>query len=831
MPHSTPAPQHERAPQAEHDRATEELDAAVKASQRSALKEAEQRERRAQEEEQRLLALSATEDEQRRRHQEEEEQALQQAIAASEKEEREVQERRQRQQEEEDRQAQIFLEESRQSALREDEERVKREHAEILARSKREAEEEEMRRLQAKEEAKRMEEAAIQESLREMQDEWQRREEADNAANEFIKQGGMHGTASYWQHLQHEKAYDLAVAMEAQLSLGDLAAAGPSRATGRRPLPQTPVVAAREAGVERSQQHRSEAVRGQNAIEEEWEPTDDDSQGDANEADADDDPFTDNAEAPPTYDEVRVDRPPEAPISIPDHIRFAPPAGVTASGSSETVYISARREEKTAAYAEGRSSTAERSLPTINEATTSRDSLNSVQPMRREDTRSSHTSTRSQGSPAASSQSGVPLSLTPSTSNQTQSTLPTPPTTEQEHSTGDSPQVPGAEYLQRAMKATGFGYCSEPFSPNVSSLGSYADGRFPNTIQLRAPPLDGTLYQEKAFFVIRAPSWKSLLRAMAWYGNTRIEAGPEEVVDSPQGLSLLVDIEFVTPVKADLSKPRAAQASVCFSLMQRSTSTHPVMEPYHYALKNASRALDASYVRQGSTRRVISLPRQAPKLPIEMVRLAQHMHAAHTFSAACPSTGSTALHSPRDLHHAVEKHDIGYVAKVQRLRYSSAATGAASGSSVFPSARAVMASAKRNSGIGSFAPHRSGSADADARDDGRNLRLGALVEQRNGDDEYDDDADADDDEDADGPDDLDAGAVQIVAGPEGEHGRISRMRARVRRRLAKRAGDPRIADEDLESWISTCSERGARGAVRSALDADCVSSLRPCSAI
>ena len=109
------------------------------------------------------------------------------------------------------------------------------------------------------------------------------------------------------------------------------------------------------------------------------------------------------------------------------------------------------------------------------------------------------------------------------------------------------------------MKGTDFGYSNEPFSPDL--IMDEDKMYFPSVIQLKGAEADGSLREPKAYFVIQAPSWKMLLRALAWYGNTRIEAGPEDVADSSKAIKMRLELEFVTPSKVDASLTSKQQES------------------------------------------------------------------------------------------------------------------------------------------------------------------------------------------------------------------------------------------------------------------------------
>lgn len=321
------------------------------------------------------------------------------------------------------------------------------------------------------------------------------------------------------------------------------------------------------------------------------------------------------------------------------------------------------------------------------------------------------------------------------------------------------------DFSQTTMPGTDFGYACEPFAPELfvsPKSANVVDGklRFPNVIQLTRPADDasgitrGT--DKSSFFTIRAPSWKGLLRAMAWYGNTTITAGPQEVADAALAaeapgarpgaelLHLSVEVEFVTPSRLPDgalnsmmgagSSGRAAHVSLCISLF---TKARAQRTPLAKVLRDTSRSLDASYLRRGSARRVIALPKAAPSLPLGMVVLAQHVHAAHRFSAACPTTSSKALHSPRDLHHAIEAHDTHYIGK---LALAANAAGSAAG--------------KSSSQVSINVSAEAGEVTA-----------------------FDDDA-------------------------EEGLGTVGRLAARVKRRLKKRGGDGAVVDESLQSWIT-----------------------------
>jgi hypothetical protein len=766
-----------------------DLEAVLKASEASALEETRLREQRKREEEEHWRAVQASEEEERRRAKAEEEE-LRLVLAASQRDEEEAQGRRLEQQRQEEEHRLVLLEESRQMALREDENRIRRAHAELLERSRREAEEVARLRRQEEERMYAIESAALEESRREMEEEWRRRDEEERAMAEYSRQGGKVGEAGYWQHLQQDQAYDLALEMNRNMSISNEGAS--SSRPSRRPLPPTPGLAALAAGVESPAAQEGEI---------EWDHADTSGESD------EEDPFGDSAEAPPSYDDVRTDRPPEAPDSIPDHIRFAPPPTTATATHSNTLDVPFTvRSEKSPVSANATPRAVVRDLPIVSAQidslaapTTSSNSLpaQNWQPSAKSVRNAESADTLGSIVAESSTHRALPdllsvdsslssLSRTESHSTTMSSShLSTDHTPSKHHRSIDptsssttlsstlssaeaSSTSSGTSLQQRTMKGTDFGYTNEPFSPNLSlKEGGSGKKYFPNVVTLKK--VQASLKEERGFFTIRAPSWKMLLRALAWYGNTRIEAGPEEVADSSRSLKLRVEVEFVTPTKTELGTGKSADAwktahvSMCVSLFDLSKPKNEdgsSSSSLAAELKRSSRSLDASYLRTGSTRRVITLPSsQPPVLPLSMVRLAQHLHQAHVFSAACPSTSQTALHSPRDLTRAIDRHDINYMAKMQRLRKE--------------------------------AGQHEGQEASDARLKSSKSRLSE--EEGEGGEE-------DDDED----DTLDSGAVEVFDGKEVSASSMSRMKAKMKRKLAKRSGDSNAVDQDLESWISEC---------------------------
>lgn len=239
------------------------------------------------------------------------------------------------------------------------------------------------------------------------------------------------------------------------------------------------------------------------------------------------------------------------------------------------------------------------------------------------------------------------------------------------------------------------------------------------------------------FFTIRCGSWRLLLRTLAWLGNTCVEAGPSEVADAAheqRTWMLRMEVEFVTPSisssggfrrtsASSLLAPEhygvgeypqgatlqdivkraeerlsdterhqglAACVSLCISLVPhlgergkgKATATPT-------ALPDSERHLDMSYLQRGSSRKVLKLPPSSMglspmmttkvkggfDLPCTLITLAQNLQKAHRFSAACPTSGYTARHTPRDLYHIIDAHDEKFVKKLQQADGGGSAAG------------------------------------------------------------------------------------------------------------------------------------------------------------
>lgn len=751
-----------------------DLEAVLRASEASALEETRLREERQREEDEHWRAMRVSEEEEKRLRQKEEEE-MRQVLKASQRDEEEAQRRRLENQREEEEHRRLMLEESRQIALREDEERIQKAHADLIERSRREAEELAQKKRMEEERMQAMEAAAIEESRREMEEEWRRRDEQEKAMAEFAKRGGKQGEAAYWQQVSNEQAYGLALEMDRTLSFNNEGSTS-SRPSSRRPLPPTPGAAAFAAGVENRSSHPIHQNGTLGEIDQSWnhpedEFMDDDSDGE--------DPFGDQAEALPTYDEIRTDRPPEAPEVIPEHVRFARPQ-VLEPSHSNTIAMPLVQPEKTpiSANTTPRAQTRDLELAVAASSSTvedlSRSSLPA--PLRTAPRRPSNLQAMSppvacldepeaieERLPAIVQQQQIPprhesmmRTNSRSTISSTHSTGEHLTSLESPSPTSDTSTSRAPLLQQRAMKGTDFGYCQEPFSPHLSLQDGEEDKKqFPSMIRLKDTRADGTLREGKAYFVVRAYSWKMLLRALAWYGNTGVEFESEEIANATTPLKLRLEVEFVTPTKVDPSMNaqsdfnKNAHVAMCMSLIHPNSTLKPSDAILATALKQSSLALDATYLRRGATRRIITLPSNAPVLPLALVRLAQHLHQAHVFSAACPSTSHVALHSPRDLTRAIDKHDFSYLIKVKKLRKEQQVAVGASSSN----------------------PHSAGQkAGRQREDDDEQLHEG----------------------------EVEAFGEEDSAGT----GKMSRVKAKVLRKLAKRSGESNAVDQDLESWIS-----------------------------
>ncbi|SPO22811.1 uncharacterized protein UTRI_01489 [Ustilago trichophora] len=813
-----------------------EMEDAIKASLQSAQQEDELRKRelREQQELDRIYAKTAEENELQRRLAQEEEQLLQKVLEDSRRE-AEVQSQRSTQDEA------LLLEESRQSALRQREQDARLE-AEMLEAAKLAStthEEQRRKELDAMHDA---EKRALQLSLQEQEDEWARRESAERSLLEFLDHRGidrsatplssaMHSAsastsqsststtsmlqqasssyaassasnsndleAEYWRFAGHDEAYKLALQMQ-QASLTDAhhrqAEPGPSTSRMRRPLPQTPQFSAHSHGFG---EHPTESTGKQ-------DPRPTSSQ-----------PVTLHAldDAPPAYAEATQ------PGSCSNNPAMRYPEKASSSRYDAATLQDLSRpvlQHRSSSSSSGRSHL-EGPLAPLSPGPSLAAAPNLASP-------SPTPSGSEESSPAPQAATASPSIPERGSSQKTPAS---------KRSSVSASSIAPEQRGQRALAGIEFGYSGLPFAPNLdksrlpsvqsatatastsSSSTSVSSTKtlFPSSIELSSLTTKSTTDSASRFFVIRAHSWKSLLRAIAWYGNSRVEASPEEVAAASDRRSrclLRAEVEFVTPTRVDLGygvaeyaraaqstgsmpkNPSPAHVALCLSLLPLSSAKSSssgeasawLKSDEYQVIKRESRRLDAYYAGRGSTRRLIQLARQPPALPVALVQVAQLLHASHTFSAACPSSGSTARHSPRDLHHAIERHDEGFVRKQKAML--AAGSALASQSNGLASTSSLASSNPR---LSMQLPSRASSSTDLNRD-------------------ADDDDDVDDDDEEHDFNDFSLLEHGLTADGSFDAqdkvlmGKRQRLKAKVKRRLAKRNSDGRVVDEDLATWIT-----------------------------
>ncbi|CBQ70301.1 conserved hypothetical protein [Sporisorium reilianum SRZ2] len=789
-----------------------EMDDAIQVSLRSAQQEDERRHREEQEQQelQRIYAANAEENDRQRRLAQEEEQLLQKAIEDSRRD-AEEQSQRNRYKEE------LLLEESRQYELRQREQSAKLE-AQMLEAAKLASSEQEEQTRRERDAMHDAEKRALHLSLQEQEEEWARRESAERSLLEFLDQrrNGDHLASSsgsskqpqastssaaaedldaeYWRFAGHDEAYQLALQMQ-RASLADSnARSRTSTSRTRRPLPRTPEAQER---TDETGDALFGSARKQDRAPSSSQPAT---------------LYTDTQDAPPAYSEAAQPGPSNsstvhAPAARPPE--KAPPTrydAATLANLSRPV-LQHRSSSSSSAYSHSQGSDVTQS-PRASFGGASQQSLVSPPSTSAEESSSAPQSAAASPSiPQRGSSHSTPASKRFSTS-----------------SSSIAPEQRG----QRALAGLDFGYCSLPFSDKLdrsplpssqssstlasassasgsTSTSSTSKALFPAAIELSSVTKKSTSdagLPRCSFFVLRAHSWKSLLRAIAWYGNSRVEAAPGEVAAASDRRShclLRAEVEFVTPTRVDMGygvgeyaraaqntgsmpkNPSPAHVALCLSLLPLSASKSSssgeasawLKSEEYQIIKRESRRLDAWYAGRGSTRRLIQLARQPPALPVVMVQIAQLLHASHTFSAACPSSGSTARHSPRDLHHAIERHDEGFVRKQQAMLTAGSALAAQSGTGT---------PLNQNPRLSMQGPSRT-----------------SVSSDLHGDDELDDD---DDDDEVDFNDFSLLADGSFDAQDKVLMGKRQRLKAKVKRRLAKRASDGRVVDEDLAAWIT-----------------------------
>lgn len=738
-----------------------EYEAAISASRASAEEEATRRARQEAQEEEEAKAISASQQEEALRRRKEEEEELVQVMEASRREHEE----KRRLKEEEER---IFMEESRQGALRDEEIRKRRETSQeqdVLERSRIEAEETKRRREAEEERMLEIEKMVMEESRKEQEEEWRRRDSEERAMlTGFQNNSNSQVEASYWDHhLRHDEAYKLALqfqeaslngrANQAQASTSTLPPL-PSSSNQRKrlPLPPTP-----ESSAQVHYQSHSHSKAAEARLDRPLPQID---------------PFGDHAEAPPAYEPAspspsttpaspiidvgsfealigtrgKDGRASAPPIEDEDDLdedemwvqqlsgngrtpsrssaRQASPAPSVSRPASiaEVMYSGEENGRLSVSNSDDRTSTPIPSRSSSSASTSRQDLTFSPRPSF---SSTAPTSLSNPPSPSIEKNHLAPESASTfgsriSSASHTPSPLPSPSlspavqspasppspstSTSASNSISEQPSTNTHVFKQTSLPGVDFGFARVPFSetlfiePRVSEGSSSqlptsdpsAKKTFPNTIQLTLPPLSGESLSTDpsnligvggrgSFFVLRAQSWRGLLRAAAWFGNTRIEAGPEEIADAAalakngkntsRNCRLKVEIEFVTPsrieagygigdygrysstlgtggvqalasaakARIEREKKSAAHVSLCLSLVRpmgstvgsNSSTSSNQQNPQGdllSILKGESRSLDSIYLARGSTRRVIYLPREPPSLPLGMVALAQHLH-------------------------------------------------------------------------------------------------------------------------------------------------------------------------------------------------------------
>lgn len=763
-------------PPPSHANRDADLEAALAASQASALEEQARRRQEDEEELRKLADLHRQEQEQQQRRNQqaqlEEDELLRRAMEESRAEE----ERWRREAQERERKA---LEESRLEAERE-------------AERRRKVDEEELQR-------------AMEASLRE---EWERRREAEEEERRLVDR--MRAEIEAEQRTRAEQSRRPAVASYRNSSPaeGRPSASGTSYAAtqrpaaapsvdaaprSRRPLPvpghQQPTTSL-ESTVQPSPLHSVEVETRSASSSPDRDGHDDVAEYD--DQDDGDDPFADTAEAPPAYENVGTDRPPEAPERAPtgfwDETRARRIREQRAAGnvSSEAPAATDPVEEKRRAEAAGRATAeAERqmAMPSTTETTSNDEPSTSrlaAVPVRVASLSPSVRARKPLPSPEAHTDAASEVQDTtalerprPQRDESDNSVVSTTSRSTAHFSPSDVETSTEAESSSAGQRRESVSSTKRPIVGQSTPIGidwGYSDiafgmklrsgprsnfyrgrrdsnssqvddetsqdetdaslnERFPNIITLTTGKtkakavLNGETSsltsQSSPYFTIRCGSWRLLLRSLAWLGNSIIEASPQEVADAAdQGQSplLRVEVEFVTPPKQGGSGGKSAAAygleefpsgatlqeviegardkltmrptacvSLCLSLL---------LQQDQHASQHAERELDMEYLKRGSSRTVLNLPpscmglgpalssfsmsyytdpaqvqRDTQKgltLPTSVIKMAEYLQRAHRFSAACPSSGYTARHSPRDLYHMITSHDDKFISKSQQ---------------------------------------------------------------------------------------------------------------------------------------------------------------------
>ena len=134
---------------------------------------------------------------------------------------------------------------------------------------------------------------------------------------------------------------------------------------------------------------------------------------------------------------------------------------------------------------------------------------------------------------------------------------------------------------------------------------------FPGSVRL-ARVETGVAAASLPWFVIRAYSWRILLRALAWYGKTVVSGYPND--------TLHMEIGFVIPKSTVVNAPAHVSLAMCTG------------SPAHQRVR--WEALDEYCNASGSTLTTVSLAAHQIALPTDLVTLAQSLHTAPHLSSA-----------------------------------------------------------------------------------------------------------------------------------------------------------------------------------------------------
>lgn len=507
--------------------------------------------------------------------------------------------------------------------------------AERRARAEAEAREEVRRAMEAsraeEERRKREEEEVMRVAMIESAEEHRRQEEERRRRMEMERQE---------QQRREEEARRLAQEQWRPEMGRSMSQSSRSSRGSARPLPPVPQP--------QTQQSEVTSLNGDSVYEdpvgEEAEEGDDDSSGD--------DPFADSAEAPPEYSNVYADRPPEAPSRAPtgmwDEVRarhMAAEAAAALGTNGQQRAPTDPIEEKRRMEALG----ARRTASPEAVASTSATPING----------------NAEAGPSTSTSAAVEEKKSPSVS------------------TGSSVPL-----------GLSWGWSTHPFATSLdqgeqaSSSSSSSAPSFPSTISLHLPsgPSCST-------FTLRSGSWRLLLRALAWLGNTPITSAHE--ADTSTQPRLLVDVELVTPTPATQAQqersrqqggggrhawPSAAPVA-CVAVSLR-LSTQPPASSIA-AAHSASRELDSEYTKHGSRRNVLPTTSGGAglRLPCTLLDVAQHLSACRGASAQSGGGGRRGEnghsasghgqylaasqhghhHIVPALAHRIEEHDLAFI--------------------------------------------------------------------------------------------------------------------------------------------------------------------------